>query len=231
MGEFDVPRLQVAVPRAARRPERIRGAGNSVLMSSTRRCRGDRPVAPTEQGRLYWRSGRTIFRPAAQHHPPSGVCSPLRRGDACVAPTTLGLSRDPGTGVSPPFGPAAWFAPSTPFEAPHVQGAGAGSVDSCGSRRRATGRLPLRRHAATSPVRTLRGEGVRRPHAAGRGSAWSGELPRHAAPPPTDSAGDESGRSPLPATRHLTHRDFSARKRRIMHEGDASPADRRTPMK
>ena len=32
--------------------------------------------------------------------------APLRRGDACVAPTTPWLSRYPGTGVSPPFDPS-----------------------------------------------------------------------------------------------------------------------------
>ena len=84
---------------------------------------------PSGAGMSLWRSGRTIFRPVAQRDPPLGRLLPPRRGDACVAPTTPRLYRDPGTGGSP-FRPFGVVRPFDTFEASHAQGPGVGSTDS-----------------------------------------------------------------------------------------------------
>ena len=75
---------------------------------------------------------------------------------------------------------------------------------------------------------TVRRRGPGRQWVAGRISTPG--RPFHAAPPPTDSAVDESGRSPLPATRGLTHHGFYGRERGTMHEGDDSGRDARASL-
>ena len=55
--------------------------------------------------------GRKIFRPYARRDLAHRRLALLRRGDACVAPTTSGLSQYSRTRVLPLTGPSAWFAP------------------------------------------------------------------------------------------------------------------------
>ena len=97
-----------------------------------------------------WRSGRTIFRPSAQRHPSLGHLLSPSEGRRMRRPSNAPVVSRPGNGSLRPFGVVR---PFDTRKAPHAQGPGAGSADSCAA--------PDGRRPAGRPYE-IRGERKRR---------------------------------------------------------------------